>query len=523
MRWTEWRWKEWFPLAEALAVAVALVALLPVDLCDDAYITLRLAENLAQGRGMVFNPGEHHYICTNPLWCLLIAAGRFVVRDTALAATLLSAFFIVVLAIEVVRLGAETRFGARAGVLGATFLLTNPVFLLTARSGIELSLYMTLIVVTSRWLAQRRFTAATTAAAFLMWVRFDGVTLFATAVGLALFAHRAELRRRPGRLLLQLAPAAAVALAYVVFGLAVFHDVVPVSVRAKALTAPRPFSEDWAYGAFAIAREFGKTVIGRSAYWYVAATPAVVMPVLALVGVRALVSRRDPALVPLLVLTAVHVLAYVASGTGYTTNFPWYFAPVLAATSLVAGVGVAWPLERLGERWPTARIFAHATTLLWFAASMYSLREDALALQHHGNDRERLYATGAVWAGAHFGKGDVVAANEIGAIGYYLPPDVAVLDMFGLLRDKQTLGEDFVELVKRTRPSCILSRSSFAYVKAIDKQLHGSYRWVRFRMLSIGVRSDLPRELRPSNDALKSLYSSVRLDREYDWPSSPVR
>jgi len=41
---------------------------------DDAYISLRYAANLADGRGLVFNPGEHVEGFSNPAWTLLGAA-----------------------------------------------------------------------------------------------------------------------------------------------------------------------------------------------------------------------------------------------------------------------------------------------------------------------------------------------------------------------------------------------------------------------------------------------------------------
>jgi arabinofuranosyltransferase len=51
-------------LAYAIPVAVVLLlrAVLPASLYDDAYISFRVAQNLAVGHGMVFNPGEHVYV-----------------------------------------------------------------------------------------------------------------------------------------------------------------------------------------------------------------------------------------------------------------------------------------------------------------------------------------------------------------------------------------------------------------------------------------------------------------------------
>jgi arabinofuranosyltransferase len=65
-------------------VAVLLVALLLFGvwraverawMCDDSFISLRYADNLANGLGLVYNAGEHVEGYTNLAWTLLLAAG----------------------------------------------------------------------------------------------------------------------------------------------------------------------------------------------------------------------------------------------------------------------------------------------------------------------------------------------------------------------------------------------------------------------------------------------------------------
>ena len=518
-----------FELALPFAAAAVLAMTVPVGLCDDAFITLRVADNLSRGRGMVFNAGEYIYVCTSPLWCALVAAGRFIVGDTALAASVLGAVFAMALGFAVVRLGAETALGAPAGVVAAVLLFTNPVFAFTVKSGMELPLYMTIMVVASWLAARRRFAEASACAACLPWVRFDGVVLFLATLAFALWASRAALRERPARVLSRFLPAAAIAGAYALFGALVFHDVVPTSVRAKALMAPALFSAQWRVGAFHLAREFVRAVVGRSAYWYTAASPAFAVPILGVVGARALASRKDGSLVPLALLTTSHVVAFVASGSEYATNFPWYFAPVIAAASLFAGVGAMSLLGAFAARWPAfhpefiARGLLPLVLVSWIAASTSAFRSDAHAIATRWNERERVYATAAAWVGERLHEGDVVAANEIGTVGYFLPKDVAVLDMFGLLREKATLGEPYPELVKRQKPAYILTRHNFSYRSSIDTEIQGAYRWYPYHSLMIGMRSDLPEDTRPSKRSLDALYASVRLDRDYPWPTSRVQ
>ncbi|MBN97985.1 MAG: hypothetical protein CME16_01875, partial [Gemmatimonadetes bacterium] len=63
-------------LNRALLGAVCLGYLLHVlhynFIADDAFITLRYAQNLASGDGLVFNLGERVEGFTSPLWTLLL-------------------------------------------------------------------------------------------------------------------------------------------------------------------------------------------------------------------------------------------------------------------------------------------------------------------------------------------------------------------------------------------------------------------------------------------------------------------
>jgi hypothetical protein len=65
----------WVLLLAALA-ALLLHARVYAFLCDDAFISFRYAKNLAEGHGLVFNPGfERVEGYTNFLWVLILAAG----------------------------------------------------------------------------------------------------------------------------------------------------------------------------------------------------------------------------------------------------------------------------------------------------------------------------------------------------------------------------------------------------------------------------------------------------------------
>ena len=66
----------WIVFAALLAVGLWRAAVL-AWLCDDSFISIRYAENLADGLGLVYNAGERVEGYTNLLWTLLLAAAAW--------------------------------------------------------------------------------------------------------------------------------------------------------------------------------------------------------------------------------------------------------------------------------------------------------------------------------------------------------------------------------------------------------------------------------------------------------------
>src|SRR4030081_2329551 len=68
-----WRHLAMFVLPAVVALATRLLT--GPHAIDDAYITFRYARNLAEGLGLVYNPGEWVLGTTAPLWAVLLAGG----------------------------------------------------------------------------------------------------------------------------------------------------------------------------------------------------------------------------------------------------------------------------------------------------------------------------------------------------------------------------------------------------------------------------------------------------------------
>ncbi len=96
------------------------------ELSDDAFITLRYAENFARGNGLVFNPGERVFGCTEPLLAMLLGAARWVLGlPLPILATALHSVGLLALA-SLVLLGAARTGRTLPGAVAGSLILALP-------------------------------------------------------------------------------------------------------------------------------------------------------------------------------------------------------------------------------------------------------------------------------------------------------------------------------------------------------------------------------------------------------------
>ena len=159
-----------------VGACVAHVLLTAGDTIDDAYISLRYAQNLTRGEGLVFNPGERVEGYTNFLW-VLVAAGAMALRASPeLSLVAVSVLAVSVLAVHAVRraralAGDEPTApgGLPAGVFTGALLATSTGLALHANGGLESVAYAALLTLAGSALVdgRARAFAALTSLAFL--------------------------------------------------------------------------------------------------------------------------------------------------------------------------------------------------------------------------------------------------------------------------------------------------------------------------------------------------------------------
>jgi hypothetical protein len=109
-------------------------------LIDDAFISFRYARNLAEGQGLVFNPGERVEGYTNLLWVLILAAGVRLGGDPTLWSQALGIAAGLGTLVVVFRAAARETSGPVA-LAAPAFLATNRTFCAWSTGGLETSLF----------------------------------------------------------------------------------------------------------------------------------------------------------------------------------------------------------------------------------------------------------------------------------------------------------------------------------------------------------------------------------------------
>jgi arabinofuranosyltransferase len=159
-------------------------------LCDDAFISLRYARNLARGLGLVYNVGERVEGYTNFLWTVLLAGAVRVHLDPAQVAIVLGLLLFaltILLTDRLVGMLAPAQSDRLMVSAAAVVVSAHYTFASFATSGLETMLGATLLVaMLERACARAPVTAGVLAAAATL-CRPDHI-LLAAALGLALLS-----------------------------------------------------------------------------------------------------------------------------------------------------------------------------------------------------------------------------------------------------------------------------------------------------------------------------------------------
>lgn len=404
---------------------------------DDAYITFRYARNLAHGLGLVYNPGQAVLGTSTPLYAFVLALlARMTPIDLPWAALALNAVADAVTAIVLYGLARRLRLPAWMAAMCSLTWIFYPLGTRYALGGMEtpLATVLTLAAVALYVSGHRQWAMA--AAGFALLTRPDALAVaFAIAV-----TETFRARRLPWRTMLI---PLAIVLPWLVVATAWYGNPLPQPLRAKSgavyMAAPAENARQILYnvGGLMLAGPARLAAKGLTVYlpsgqrWFPIAVGVALLIVWGTGAARSIsADRRWAALFGLPPLVGA---TYAVLGLRGNLIAEWYLVPL--APILILGIFAG--LESLSRRLPSAVSPAAAVVAasVLVAAQLSGLGSGpfggALVPKVVWNEREELYRQAAERLRPQLKSGDVVAATEIGALGYYC--DCLILDTVGLV------------------------------------------------------------------------------------------
>ena len=194
---------------------------------DDAYITFRYADNLAAGKGFVYNVEEHVYGTSSPGLALLLAGWQTLVPDQlVLGAWLLNIASSILTLVVVWSILEHFSVPIEPRICVVFVLVWSDKILLHAMEGMENPLVISCMITALYFMVKEKPILAGLAAGAMLWLRIDsGLWIVAIAI-VGWFTWRRHT-------ILFLVIASLVYLPWLIFAQFYFGSVIPFTVIAK--------------------------------------------------------------------------------------------------------------------------------------------------------------------------------------------------------------------------------------------------------------------------------------------------
>ncbi|MFQ5924342.1 MAG: hypothetical protein ACE5M4_16020, partial [Anaerolineales bacterium] len=400
---------------------------------DDAYITFRYARNLLDGHGLVYNPGEAVLGTTTPLFALLLSALGLPIGGSEapfpVMALLVSAAADAATAFLLIRMGG--RLGSTAaGAATALIWAVYPWSVTFAIGGMETSLFIALLSATFYLhLARQPIMAAGTGGLALI-TRPDALILLGPLfIDRVLVTLRKEENTRAVGWREAAAFGAPVGL-WIAFSTLAYDSPIPQSLFAKAVAYELRATD----GLVRLLQHYATPFFWHEILGFTwIAVGLILYPTLFVLGAL-LAVRTTRSAWPLFVYPWIYFLAYSIANP---LLFRWYLAPPMPLYLLGIFLGGARLSRDLKHWFPLALL---ALLGLIGSLSAWTLRPE------HGPTRpapkmafiqlELLYERAAQALSDRMQPGDVLAAADIGMLGYNAPGEI--LDLLGLISPEAT-------------------------------------------------------------------------------------
>jgi len=395
---------------------------------DDAFITFRYAENLAQGYGFVYNVGERVLGTSTPLFTWLLAVLRLARIPQPSAALLVSLICSGLTAVVLYRFATSLRFGSLAWIPVLLYTLW-PRSLPAETCGMETALFTLLVIAAFYYRHRGLYYYAIGLATLATLTRPEGALLL-----VLVFVSSCRQDRRCWKSFL-ITPALLL-IPWLVFAHFYFGSVLPNSVTAKLALYSRFGAGSW--------WENLVYLLG----WHNPVGWAMVP--LAIIGGWWLNRKQDFGRLEAAWLVAMIVVYTLSS----TRLFFWYVAPLYPVFLLFA----AAVLPMLWDHWAAFRDRQRAARWVLaaglVATSAFGLYRQAAHFRQFQEYADEVLTTAAFYLTRNVNaETETVAAEDIGRIGYHCR--ARILDRDGLVSPEAvSYNEDgrYLDLILEQNP-----------------------------------------------------------------------
>jgi len=378
---------------------------------DDAFITLRYADNFLHGDGLVWNPGERVEGYSNfGFLMLIVVAGRLGI-DLQSATRIINFAALLIMAVVLIRFAYRRRDSFAAdpfGLMPAIIILTSFPLIVWSLGGLEGPLFSMwcllgiMYVIKSR--SSKHLALAGLFFAFAVLTRMDGLVFVGVALLYLLWASPGTRLKSAG---IFLASFLVIYLPYFIWRVTYYGDLLPNTFYVKAGGLSWP--------------QIGR---GLSYVGHFAITPPYLLPAIVIMIAYVLYRRSFKWRIGYLLMSIGVYLAYITWVGGDHMYAFRFMLPVIAATALLIYAVII-------------SIKAHPSKFI--TGLIYLIVLAAVSLQFLNHEINPRKMDNAATVGKAVGeyieqnwpKGSLVALNTAGSTPYFAP-DLRFLDMLGL-------------------------------------------------------------------------------------------
>lgn len=399
---------------------------------DDAFITFRFAEQIAAGNGFVYNLGERVLGTTTPLFTLLLAVPALLSISPLYSALAINAVSAGITVVIIHRIAVLLDFG-RLAYLPPLLLIIFPRVLVTDTGGMETAFFTMLVTAALYYNARGHIPLMLAIASLAALTRPEGFILLFIVCLYRLFISAKRMLK------CSFIPASLI-LPWIIFAWKYFGTPVPHSIPAK----------------LALYANFGTMTIFDNVIFLLGLhhPMGIALSLFCFIGIVYLFAANRYGMCEMVWIVALVDFLAISK----THLFLWYITPMYPYFLLFAGGGIVYITRLIPFTRNNIRIVA---PLLLFAAAVvltWSAPQTGRHFARQQQTLEQVHKSIGLYLADTVGRDEIVAAEDIGYIGYY--SNVKILDRDGLVSPEAVPYNregDYFGLIKSTRPDWVIA------------------------------------------------------------------